>query len=107
MNNVNLIGRFGKDPETVTRKGSNGDFESLMSSIAVNSNDKKDESYWIDIHAMGKTAENIAKYFEGSDYAQVSFIISNNPNAFVLEIFILISVNSPLKNNLLNVLNLL
>ena len=33
----------------------------------------------------GSNAENIAKYFEGSDYAQVSFIIANNPNAFVLE----------------------
>ena len=33
----------------------------------------------------GSNAENIAKYFEGSDYAQVSFIIANNANAFVLE----------------------
>ena len=33
----------------------------------------------------GSNAENIAKYFEGSDYAQVSFIIANNPNALVLE----------------------
>lgn len=77
MNNVNLIGRFGKDPETVTRKGSNGDFESLMSSIAVNSNDKKDESYWIDIHAMGKTAENIAKYFKKGDRIGISGELTN------------------------------
>lgn len=33
----------------------------------------------------GSNAENIAKYFEGSDYAQVSFIIANNPEAYVLE----------------------
>ena len=33
----------------------------------------------------GSNAENIANYFKGSDYAQVSFIIANNPNAFVLE----------------------
>ena len=33
----------------------------------------------------GSNAENIANYFAGSDYAQVSFIIANNPNAFVLE----------------------
>ena len=33
----------------------------------------------------GSNAENIAKYFEGSDYAQVSFIMANNPDAFVLE----------------------
>lgn len=77
MNNVNLIGRFGKDPETVTRKGSNGDFESLMSSIAVNNNDKKDESYWIDIHAMGKTAENIAKYFKKGDRIGISGELTN------------------------------
>jgi phosphoribosylglycinamide formyltransferase-1 len=33
----------------------------------------------------GSNAENIAKYFGGSDYAQVSFIIANNPEAYVLE----------------------
>ncbi len=33
----------------------------------------------------GSNAENIANYFSGSDYAEVSFIIANNPNAFVLE----------------------
>ena len=33
----------------------------------------------------GSNAENIANYFKGSDYAEVSFIIANNPNAFVLE----------------------
>lgn len=77
MNNVNLIGRFGKDPETVTYKGSKGNFESLMSSIAVNSNDKKDESYWIDIHAMGKTAENIAKFFKKGDRIGISGELTN------------------------------
>ena len=33
----------------------------------------------------GSNAENIANYFSGSDYAEVSFIIANNPTAFVLE----------------------
>ena len=33
----------------------------------------------------GSNAENIAKYFEESDYAKVSFIIANNPEAYVLE----------------------
>ena len=33
----------------------------------------------------GSNAENIANYFNGSSYAEVSFIIANNPNAFVLE----------------------
>ena len=33
----------------------------------------------------GSNAENIARYFNGSDYATVSFIIANNPNAYVLE----------------------
>ncbi|MBR5477494.1 MAG: phosphoribosylglycinamide formyltransferase [Bacteroidaceae bacterium] len=33
----------------------------------------------------GSNAENIANYFKGSDYAQVSFIIANNPQAYVLE----------------------
>ena len=33
----------------------------------------------------GSTAENIANYFANSDYAQVSVIVANNPNAYVLE----------------------
>lgn len=33
----------------------------------------------------GSNAENIARYFSGSDFATVSFIIANNPNAYVLE----------------------
>ena len=33
----------------------------------------------------GSNAENIANYFKESDYAQVSFIIANNPQAYVLE----------------------
>lgn len=33
----------------------------------------------------GSNAENIANYFNGSDYAQVTFILANNPEAYVLE----------------------
>ena len=33
----------------------------------------------------GSNAENIANYFNGSDYAEVSFIIANNPEAYVIE----------------------
>lgn len=33
----------------------------------------------------GSNAENIANYFANSDYAQVSVIVANNPNAYVLE----------------------
>jgi phosphoribosylglycinamide formyltransferase-1 len=33
----------------------------------------------------GSNAENIANYFKESDYAEVSFIIANNPNAYVIE----------------------
>lgn len=33
----------------------------------------------------GSNAENIARYFEKSDYAEVALIIANNPNAYVLE----------------------
>ncbi|MBQ5752459.1 MAG: NAD(P)-binding domain-containing protein, partial [Bacteroidaceae bacterium] len=33
----------------------------------------------------GSNAENIANYFKESGYAQVTFIIANNPNAYVLE----------------------
>ncbi len=33
----------------------------------------------------GSNAENIAKYFANSNYAKVSLIIANNPQAFVLE----------------------
>mgnify|MGYP003293517607 FL=1 len=33
----------------------------------------------------GSNAENIANYFKGSDYALVTFILANNPEAYVLE----------------------
>ena len=33
----------------------------------------------------GSNAENIANYFKGSGYAEVSFIIANNPQAYVIE----------------------
>lgn len=33
----------------------------------------------------GSNAENIARYFSGSDFATVSFIIANNPEAYVIE----------------------
>ncbi len=33
----------------------------------------------------GSNAENIANYFNGSDYAEVSLIIANNPEAYVIE----------------------
>ena len=33
----------------------------------------------------GSNAENIANYFKESDYAEVSFIIANNPEAYVIE----------------------
>ena len=33
----------------------------------------------------GSNAENIANYFANSEYAQVSLIVANNPQAFVLE----------------------
>lgn len=33
----------------------------------------------------GSNAENIARYFSGSEYATVSFIIANNTGAYVLE----------------------
>ena len=33
----------------------------------------------------GSNAENIARYFSGSGFAEVSFIISNNPEAYVIE----------------------
>ena len=33
----------------------------------------------------GSNAEHIANYFADSDYAQVSVIVANNPNAYVLE----------------------
>lgn len=33
----------------------------------------------------GSNAENIANYFAASDYARVTLIVANNPNAFVIE----------------------
>ena len=59
MNSVNLIGNLGKDPETKY-------FESgtvkVTFSIAVKGF-KKEDTYWIDIEAWGKTAELIAERF--------------------------------------------
>ena len=65
MNNVNLIGCFGKDPEAVEREKEGKKFTSFMGSIAVN--EGKDTTYWIPIHASGTTAENICKYFKKGD----------------------------------------
>lgn len=66
MNNVSIYGRFGKDPECRKVTSSTGEFSSFMGSIAVEAETKK-ETYWIDIHAVGKTAENICKYFKKGD----------------------------------------
>ena len=66
MNNVSLIGRFGKDPECKKINGQNGEFSSFMGSIAVEGQTKK-ETYWLDLHAVGSTAENICKFFKKGD----------------------------------------
>lgn len=71
MNSVLLIGRFGKDPECKKVNSSNGEFSSFMGSIAVEAETKK-ETYWLDLHAVGKTAENICKYFKKGDRIAVN-----------------------------------
>ena len=65
MNNVTLMGRFGADPKTSTIEKDGRSFTSLNGSIAVSEN--KDTTYWINIHASGTTADNIAKYFKKGD----------------------------------------
>lgn len=66
MNNVSIIGRFGKDPECKKVNSSKGEFSSFMGSVAVAA-ETKQETYWLDIHAVGKTAENICKFFKKGD----------------------------------------
>lgn len=65
MNNVNLLGRFGADPKVMELEKDGRKFTSLNGSIAVSEN--KDTTYWINIHASGTTADNIAKYFKKGD----------------------------------------
>ena len=65
MNNVNLIGCFGKDPEIIEREKEGKKFSSFMGSVAVK--DGQDTTYWINVHASGTTAVNIGKYFKKGD----------------------------------------
>lgn len=60
MNNVNLIGRIGRDIDSRYTTGTEPKAVARFS-LAVSRN--KDETDWINCVAFGRTAENIGKYF--------------------------------------------
>lgn len=64
MNSVNLMGRFGSDPKSKVLEKDGRKFTSMYGSIAV---PHINDTYWINIHATGTTADNIVKYFKKGD----------------------------------------
>lgn len=64
LNNVNITGRLGKDPDV--RYGQSGTaFTSL--SVAITTSRQTDNGYvddtcWADVKCFGKTAENVGQY---------------------------------------------
>lgn len=61
MNSVNVIGRLVKPNELKSYNSQNGNGTVLKNTIAIKGK-KKDESYFIDFTAWGKTAEYLAQY---------------------------------------------
>lgn len=66
MNSVNLIGRLVKPNEPKQYNSQNGGGVMLKNTIAIKGK-KKDESYFIDFTAWGKTAEFLAQYTNKGD----------------------------------------
>ena len=68
MNNVNLLGRFGKDPELRFFEGSGGQNAVAKFSLAVDERVKRDGQWvkqpvWVNCEAWGKLASDvIGKY---------------------------------------------
>jgi len=78
MNNVNLIGNLGQDPEITWKNFTNAEgkeeaFCTVLFSVAVpewSKKEKKNIPNWIKCKAAGKTAENIGNFFKkGSSIA--------------------------------------
>ena len=66
MNSVNVIGRLTKANEPKQYNSQNGGGLMLKNTIAIKGK-KKDESYFIDFTAWGKTAEYLAQYSNKGD----------------------------------------
>ena len=71
MNSVNVIGRLTKPNESKQYNSQNGGGLILKNTIAIKGK-KKDESYFIDFTAWGKTAEYLAQYSNKGDKIAIS-----------------------------------
>ena len=71
MNSVNVIGRLTKPNESKQYNSQNGNGLILKNTIAIKGK-KKDESYFIDFTAWGKTAEYLAQYSNKGDKIAIS-----------------------------------
>ena len=71
MNSVNVIGRLTKPNEPKTYNSQNGNGRVLKNTIAIKGK-KKDESYFVDFTAWGKTAEYLAQYSNKGDKIAIS-----------------------------------
>ena len=71
MNSVNVIGRLTKSNEPKQYNSQNGSGLMLKNTIAIKGK-KKDESYFIDFTAWGKTAEFLAQYSNKGDKIAIS-----------------------------------
>lgn len=71
MNSVNVIGRLTKPNEPKQYNSQNGNGIVLKNTIAIKGK-KKDESYFIDFTAWGKTAEYLAQYSNKGDKIAIS-----------------------------------
>ena len=71
MNSVNVIGRLTKPNEPKQYNSQNGNGTVLKNTIAIKGK-KKDESYFIDFTAWGKTAEYLAQYSNKGDKIAIS-----------------------------------
>ena len=71
MNSVNVIGRLTKANEPKQYNSQNGGGIVLKNTIAIKGK-KKDESYFIDFTAWGKTAEYLAQYSNKGDKIAIS-----------------------------------
>ena len=71
MNSVNVIGRLTKPNEPKQYNSQNGNGLLLKNTIAIKGK-KKDESYFIDFTAWGKTAEYLAQYSNKGDKIAIS-----------------------------------
>lgn len=71
MNSVNVIGRLVKPNEPKSYNSQNDNGTVLKNTIAIRGK-KKDESYFIDFTAWGKTAEYLAQYSNKGDKIAIS-----------------------------------